>query len=95
MFFYFFVFDSETLQTVERYRDTYKGLTKAGIGPDKLIVMAFDYDFLELILSSMKTIDKSPDYKPLHRWLSNGLLTSTGTYSFFLLKSRYYFIYII
>nr|QST15030.1 CYP4C33-like protein 1 [Diaphanosoma celebensis] len=33
----------------------------------------------EVLLSSNKFIDKSPDYDYLHPWLGTGLLTSTGT----------------
>ncbi|GFR78958.1 cytochrome P450, partial [Elysia marginata] len=41
-------------------------------------IFVFKAGYAEVVLSSMKHIDKSPDYNFLHPWLGTGLLTSTG-----------------
>lgn len=42
------------------------------------VVFIYRAQWVELLLSSTKHIDKSDDYKYLHPWLGTGLLTSTG-----------------
>ncbi|RUS90092.1 hypothetical protein EGW08_002134 [Elysia chlorotica] len=42
------------------------------------VVFLYRADWVEVVLNSMKHIDKSPDYNFLHPWLGTGLLTSTG-----------------
>ncbi|NXU36597.1 CP4V2 protein, partial [Drymodes brunneopygia] len=52
-------------------------LFKLWIGPLPVMVL-YDPDCVEVILSSSKHIEKSYLYRFLHPWLGTGLLTSTG-----------------
>lgn len=41
-------------------------------------VAVFRADYLEIVLNSKSTMEKSVDYEVLHSWLGTGLLTSSG-----------------
>ncbi|VEN55079.1 unnamed protein product [Callosobruchus maculatus] len=67
----------ETLNDLRHLHATY-GKTMLIRAPLQRMILSCDYDFLEFVLSSPKILDKSGEYKFLHRWLGTGLLTSDG-----------------
>ncbi|VEN55078.1 unnamed protein product [Callosobruchus maculatus] len=65
----------ETLNDVRRLHATY-GKTILIRAPLQRMIISYDYDFLEFVLSSPNILDKTIEYRYLHRWLGTGLLTS-------------------
>ncbi|XP_077506394.1 uncharacterized protein LOC144115765 [Amblyomma americanum] len=53
------------------------GLFRFYIGPHPTVAV-FRADYLEIVLNSKSTMEKSVDYEVLHSWLGTGLLTSSG-----------------
>ncbi|CAH0557341.1 unnamed protein product [Brassicogethes aeneus] len=69
---------SKYLDILFNYHEKYGKVVKFQIGPFKQGLIVSDYKFLEFILSSRKTIEKSSQYTFLHNWLGQGLLTAGG-----------------
>ncbi|XP_072402618.1 cytochrome P450 4d2-like isoform X1 [Diabrotica undecimpunctata] len=59
--------------------DMYGPILRIHDGPLSTAVFIKDVKLIEHILSSTKLINKARQYQWLHKWLSTGLLTSTGT----------------
>ncbi|KAM5313037.1 cytochrome P450 4V2 isoform 1-T2 [Glossophaga mutica] len=68
-------FFQQLIEFSEKYR--YLPLFKLWLGPVPLVVM-YNTEVVEAILTNSKQIDKSYMYKFLEPWLGLGLLTSTG-----------------
>lgn len=58
----------------------YGSIFKVNVGFETFLVSA-NPKLSEFIMSSTKIITKANDYKYLHNWLGDGLLTSTGVLS--------------
>lgn len=71
-------FVSDFLDTLGRYLNTYGRTVLIYDGAISKVVAISDCKFLELVLSSIKFIDKSLNYTYFQNWLGTGLLTSTG-----------------
>lgn len=56
----------------------YGGVFQLQIGPTDPFLVFASPESIEFILASTKHLDKSLDYKFLHKWLGTGLLTSNG-----------------
>lgn len=69
----------EILQVLGKVYDQYShnGFAAMRIGFDPLIMLSNPKN-AEVLLSSQKFLEKSDEYKAISRWLSTGLLTSTG-----------------
>lgn len=66
------------MEVLLHYNKTYGRIVKIQIGPFKQGLIISDHKFLEFIMSSRKTIEKSTQYRFLHNWLGSGLLTAGG-----------------
>ncbi|KAI2474338.1 hypothetical protein C4B38_000404, partial [Diabrotica virgifera virgifera] len=58
--------------------DIYGPVMRLHDGPISTIFVVKDVKLIEHILGSTKQINKGKQYQYLHKWLSTGLLTSTG-----------------
>ncbi|VEN60881.1 unnamed protein product, partial [Callosobruchus maculatus] len=67
----------EMFSELRRLHDMY-GKTLLVRGPMQRMIISCDYDLFEFVLSSPNILDKSIEYRYLHRWLGTGLLTSDG-----------------
>ncbi|CAG9827259.1 unnamed protein product [Diabrotica balteata] len=70
---------SEYLDIMMELHDMYGPIVRIHDGPLSTALFIKDVKLIEHILSSTKLINKGKQYKFLHKWLSTGLLTSTGT----------------
>lgn len=56
----------------------YGNMYRLWIGPNKLIIIVTDADFIGFILSMPKLIYKEFGYEMFYPWMGQGLLTSNG-----------------
>lgn len=69
------------MATAMEYAQTYTSVTRVWMGP-KLYIFLTEPDDVEVILNSHVHIDKADDYRFFAPWLGEGLLISTGNYSY-------------
>ncbi|XP_025831456.1 cytochrome P450 4c3-like [Agrilus planipennis] len=62
------------LECKNKYGDVYQ----ISFGFQEPHIIVSDHKLVQFILSSTKILDKSVNYKFLHKWLGQGLLVSTG-----------------
>ncbi|KAK7603329.1 hypothetical protein V9T40_003328 [Parthenolecanium corni] len=72
-----FITGEDPLWVLKRFKDEFKLIYRAWLGPDLYIMLSDPVD-IEVILNSYKHILKAISYKYLKTWLRNGLITSHG-----------------
>ncbi|CAG2172884.1 unnamed protein product [Oppiella nova] len=60
------------------YQQKNEGIMRIWVGPTQPVVIIFDAELAEVLLTSNTNIDKSPEYDFAVPWLGLGLFTSTG-----------------
>lgn len=58
--------------------EKYGGVYQLQLGPTDPFLVCANPNSIEFVLASTKHLEKSLDYRYLHRWLGTGLLTSGG-----------------
>ncbi|KAF7274456.1 hypothetical protein GWI33_012889 [Rhynchophorus ferrugineus] len=66
------------LPVLKTYLDEYGDTVLIHDGPFSRLLITVDYELTEYLYSSTVEINKSDQYKILHGWLGDGLLTSSG-----------------
>ncbi|KAF2889130.1 hypothetical protein ILUMI_17043, partial [Ignelater luminosus] len=72
---------TDVLPTLLDNQKKYGDLFKIYLGFATPFLLISNPQFLEFLLGSTKILEKSSNYKFLHRWLGTGLLTSESKYS--------------